>query len=84
MRLEESTFNPLTTFLGNIPESGLTLDRNALEAIGKLFQLGGIVAESYKEVAGLLVQFQEWYGMISIEAENGKHILRKTNGKDPQ
>ena len=84
MRLEESTFNPLAVFFGSIPESGLTLDRSSLEAIGKLFQLGGIVAETYREVAEILVQFQEWYGMITIEAENGKHILRKTNGKDPQ
>jgi hypothetical protein len=84
MRLETSTINPLATFLGSIPESGLLLDRNNLEKIGKVFQTGGIIAETYKEVAELIVQFQEWYGMISIDQVDGKHILRKIDGKDTQ
>ena len=84
MRIEFSELNPLISFFQLIPETGLQLSRDNLEKIGNLLKTGGIIAETYKEVIGLLIQFEEWYGMITIKDEDGKYFLRKTNGENAQ
>lgn len=81
MRIETPSFNPLVKFFELIPEEGIKLTRDNLERIGSLFNTGGIIAETYREVIVILLQFQEWYGLISVNTdENGSYILRKTNG----
>lgn len=80
MRLEQSKLNPLGEFLLSIPDDGIVLSRENLETLGRVFQHGGLVAESHNEVLDLLYSFSEWYKLTSIEKVDNYYILRKING----
>lgn len=80
MLFETSDFNPLSTILA---KDNVELSRDNLIQIGAILKQGGVIAENYHEVIGIL-QILEEYGIVKIEYSNKKHFLRITNGKDPQ
>jgi hypothetical protein len=79
MRFETSSINPLETLLSTIPKEGIVLNRDSLTNLGNIFKTGGIVAENYQEVFGLLLRLEEYYKLVVIEFDNNKTYTLKVN-----
>lgn len=84
MRLSDSTYNPLPALFEIIGEAGIPITRSTITSIAKLFNAGGVVAETEKELLVLINFFIESYGLLEIVIIDNIHYLRKVNGEDSQ
>lgn len=81
MYLSECINNPLPALLKIAGEGiGIPLTEHSIESIQDLLKLGGVVAESSKEVLDVLALFCESYNLTEIVSENNLYYFRKVNG----
>ena len=81
MRLADPKAYPLQEFLDFIPANGIPLTYGAMNEIGAIFAKGGVICETYGELAEVLKMLAVWYDLIWLDEIDGdKLYLRKVNG----
>lgn len=82
MKLKDTSYNPLPDLFDLVGYSGIMLTNSTISSIAKVFNAGGIIAETEKELLTLIHLFIDYYGLLEFVKIDNIHYLRKVHGSE--